>query len=266
MSISLGPAGSPARSTLEGIPQVKKLGLQAMEVEFVRGVRMSPGLAQQVGEAAAAHGIALSVHAPYYINLASHNSATVAASRRHILDSCERAHLMGASTVVFHPGCYGTHSPEDTYELIRHEILGLLDAIRDLSWDVALAPEVMGRLSQFGSFDDVLRLSKDTHCSLCIDVCHVYARNLGTIDYQRLFEGLTSLKRTAFHFHFSGVTYGPRGERSHETLERAGPAFEGFARRLLESGFGATVISESPVTWEDSLVMKAVLERLGYKF
>src|SRR3989338_2094963 len=102
--ILLGPAGSPAASTLDGIAAVKQLGLQAMEVQFTHGIVMSLGLAERICDANK-HGISLSIHAPYYITLASDEKA--AASRKRILDSCERGHLMGAGRIVFHPGYYG---------------------------------------------------------------------------------------------------------------------------------------------------------------
>ena len=74
--ILLGPAGSPVSSTLDGIRKVKELGLQAMEVEFVRGIGMSNELAKKCGAAAKEENIQLSIHAPYYINLASPEKAT----------------------------------------------------------------------------------------------------------------------------------------------------------------------------------------------
>lgn len=264
MRILLGPAGSPAGSTLEGIAAVKRLGLQAMEVEFVRGVRMSPELAGKVGEERRKHGIALSVHAPYYINLASEDEKKTEDSKKRILDSCERAHLMGASPVVFHPGYYGKRSREETYEIIKSGISEIQDTVKENRWRAALAPEVMGRLSQFGDFDETISLAKELDCALCIDICHIYARNLGRINYEEIFSRLEELKR-ALHFHFSGVKYGLKGEISHQVLN-SNPSFEGFAKRLLESGFDATIISESPITWEDSLKMKNTLEKLGHRF
>ena len=70
-----GTAGAPLstkdRSSIGGVRRIRELGLGCMEVEFVRGVRMGEGTAAEVGRVAREAGVALSVHAPYYINLNS---------------------------------------------------------------------------------------------------------------------------------------------------------------------------------------------------
>ncbi len=90
MQIRLGPAGVPIAcngSSIDGVNCVKELGLQAMEIEFVRGVKMSLALAKQLGETAKSSDIELSIHAPYFINLASAEKEKIAASKVRILDS-----------------------------------------------------------------------------------------------------------------------------------------------------------------------------------
>ncbi|MFN4133105.1 MAG: TIM barrel protein, partial [Candidatus Hadarchaeales archaeon] len=93
--ICLGPAGVPLsskdRSTIGGLSHIASLGLNAMEVEFVRGVAMSNEMAQEVGEVARKLGIVLSVHCPYFINLCSDDRKKIEASKKRILDSAERA-------------------------------------------------------------------------------------------------------------------------------------------------------------------------------
>ena len=98
--IRLGPAGSPGKSTLEGVQMVNDMGLQAMEVEFVRGVHMGIDLAREVGALAKKLDIELSIHAPYYINLASAEKKKIQESKKRILDSVERGHYLGARYVV----------------------------------------------------------------------------------------------------------------------------------------------------------------------
>src|SRR4030067_1275108 len=112
MIIKLGPAGSPAKSTLEGIREVKRLGLQSMEVEFVRGVHMGIPLAKECGAEAKKHGIELSVHAPYYINLASEDPKKQKESIQRILDSAERGNCLGVREIVFRPAYFGKADKE----------------------------------------------------------------------------------------------------------------------------------------------------------
>lgn len=267
MKIFLGPAGSPAKSTLEGISFVKKAGLHAMEVAFTHGVRMSSETAKQIGAENEANGLVLSIHAPYYINLASADAKKVEESKQRILSSCERAHRMGAKKVVFHAAYYGVLDREEVYEKVREEVKSMLETVKNSAWDVSILPETMGRESQFGSLDELVRLHKDTGAAPCVDPAHIYARNIGKIDFSEMFNKLEKTGQKQLHFHFSAINYGPKGERNHLVLGKGGPSFEEFSRELLGRKFReATIISESPVTWKDSLVMKGVLEKMGYSF
>lgn len=65
------PISSKSGSTLSGIERIHELGLNAMQVEFVHGVNMGLDLAKEVGKLAKKLKVQLSIHAPYYINLAS---------------------------------------------------------------------------------------------------------------------------------------------------------------------------------------------------
>ena len=265
MAILLGPAGSPSKSTLEGIGEVKRLGLQAMEVQFTHGVRMGNELAKQVGKEAEKHGIALSIHAPYYINLLSPEPEKVAASRKRILDSCERMHCLGGGPVVFHPGYYGKLEKEKALQLLEGEVKALVSAVEKNKWDkVIVAPETTGRVSQIGDLSETISLAKAAGCGFCIDFCHLYARGQGKIDYAETLDKLKFARH--LHIQFSGVKYGPRGEISHQPLSSGSPPFGPLAKELLKRKLSCRIISESPLTWRDSLEMKKVFERLGHGF
>jgi len=49
-------------------------------------------------------------------------------------------------------------------------------------------------------------------------------------------------------------------------LREGGPNFEDFAKEILKRKINITIISESPILEQDSLLMKRIFERLGYKF
>lgn len=261
VKILLGPAGSPTGITLTGISAVKELGLHAMEVQFTHGIKMSAELAAKIGEEQKRHNIALSIHAPYYINLISRDESKIQASKKRILDSCYLGHLMHATKVVFHPGYYGSHSKEDAYDETKLQIKEILGEIKKNRWNTEIAPETTGRDSQFGTLEETLRLAKELGCSFCIDVAHLYARNQGRIDFKELFDILEGYGQ--LHFQFSGVEFGKGGEKRHLILNSK-PDFYEFAKELLSRRISATIISESPVTWEDSLKMKAIFEELGH--
>jgi len=117
--INVGPAGSDGLGNLKGVQKAAALGLDCMEVAFTYGVRMDLKSAKAVGALAKEQGIILSVHAPYYINLASDEKEKFDASIIRILDSCEKAHAMGARNVVFHAGFYQKRTAAQTYDLMK---------------------------------------------------------------------------------------------------------------------------------------------------
>jgi len=254
--IRVGPAGSEGKGNLEGVKKVARMGLDCMEVEFTYGVRMRIEEAERVGGLARAKGVLLSVHAPYYINLASDEEEKVIASKKRILASCERAHALGAQNVVFHAGFYQKKTAAKTYELIKREILEIRDHISKEKWKVTLCPEVTGKPSQFGSLEEILELMKDTGCGITVDFSHLFARQQGQIDYAEILQVLPE----KFHAHFSGIEYGDKGERKHIKTEKK--FFEPLASELVKKKLDVTLINESPQPYKDAAMMKRILAKL----
>jgi len=254
--IKIGPAGSGGLGNIKGIRKVARMKMDCMEVEFTYGVRMSMDAASEVGVLAKENGIFLSVHAPYYINLASDEKEKLQASKQRILDSCERAHALGASNVVFHAGFYQQKTAEQTYALIKKAILQIQKKVSKNKWKVQLCPEVTGKPSQFGSVEELLKLTKETGCSICVDFAHLYARYQGNIDYAKVLKKLPK----KFHAHFSGIEYGPKGERKH--LKTTKKIFKPLAEALLKAGCNVTLICESPQPYKDAAMMKRTLSDL----
>jgi len=261
MKILLGPAGSPEKTTIDGLKTLHDLDLQAMEVAFTRGVKMGNETARQIRKENEKYNISLSIHAPYYINLNSLEKQKVKDSKKRILDTCERAHHMGAKRIVIHAGYYHENRKK-AYDNIRREIEELLEEVKRNQWDVEVLPETAGRASQFGDLDEIIQMNKDTKCGICVDPAHIFARNQGKINFEEIFDKLGKIKQKEYHFHFSGIAFGPSGERNHLTLGEGGPDFKSFAEELINRKKDVTVISESPITWKDSLVMKKILEKM----
>src|SRR3989338_6875416 len=132
--IKIGPAGSSGLGVLKGIEHTKQLGIDAAEVEFTYGVNMNSETAKQAGALAKKLGIDLSVHAPYYINLASEEKAKINASVVRIMQSCERAHQLGAKYVVFHAAFYGKRKPEEVEEMVIDGLIELAGKLKEKKW------------------------------------------------------------------------------------------------------------------------------------
>lgn len=254
--IKVGPAGSDGLGNLKGVEKVARLGLDCMEVAFTYGVRLDLETARSVGALAKEKGILLSVHAPYYINLASDEKEKFEASKKRILDSCERAHVMGARNVVFHAGFYQKRTVGETYQAIKDALDSLLNSIERNNWAIKLCPEITGKSSQFGSLAELLKLKKETGCGITVDFSHLYARQLGKIDYPRVLKRLPK----KFHAHFSGIEFSDKGEQRH--IRTTKQFFEPLAKALIDRKVDITIISESPKPYEDAVMMKNMITKL----
>lgn len=259
MKILFGPGGvgSPA---VNGLMHLHKLGLEAAEIEFTYGVNMKNEYAEEVGKVAAGLKISLSVHAPYYINLVSEDLLKRKASVKRILDSCERAHYLGAKFVVFHPAFYGKMNKNDVYDIVKEAIVFMMEIIKEKNWDVVLCPETTGKISAFGTLDELLKLSKETSCGVCVDFAHLRARYQGVVDYDKSCEILKKFDKEKITSHFSGIEWGNGGEKNHI------PTIESQAKELISAlvkhKISIRIINESPVNVEDSLMCKSIYERL----
>ncbi|MFQ6009868.1 MAG: TIM barrel protein [Candidatus Aenigmatarchaeota archaeon] len=266
--VKLGPAGIPlsarGMTSVDGVRKVKELGLQAMEIEFVRGVGMKNPTAKELGKVAKELKIELSIHAPYYINLSSMERIKIRQSMKRILDSCERGHHMGAKIVVFHPGYFGKFSKEKVEEMIVHACQEMSDKIKGNGWKVLLGPETTGKHSAFGSLEETIRLCRKVKgCKPVVDFAHLYARAMGNIDFGKVLSAVRAFGH--LHSHFSCINYTEKGERNHMILAAKKPDFRAVAGEILKKKMDITIISESPILEKDSLKMKKVFENLGYK-
>ncbi|MBI3413613.1 MAG: TIM barrel protein [Candidatus Aenigmarchaeota archaeon] len=272
MTVYIGTAGIPIstkrNSTIDGIKRIKELNLQCLEVEFVRGVAMGNETAKLIGKTAADLGIKLSAHAPYYINLNSDDKTKLEASKKRILDSMERAHHMGAEVIAVHASYYGKDTPEKTYSDTRNACADILEKAEKRGFgDVKLGLETMGKQSQFGSLEELIKLSKEIKIIPYIDWAHIFVRQNGVIDYSEILGQLVRLKIKKVHSHFENVKKNNAGEfvDVHIPIDHS-PPFEPLAKEIMKRKIDITLISESPLLEKDAIKMKNVLENLGYKF
>ncbi|MEM0063541.1 MAG: TIM barrel protein [Metallosphaera sp.] len=273
VNIYLGPAGIPislrGKGSKEAIKFISKIKLNAMEIEFVRGVKMSLKTSRELGEAAREYGVRLSVHAPYYINLCSPERDKVEASKRRIYESVERAHEMGADAIAIHAGYYGRFSEEQCYSMIKDSLIEIIDKMKENGIDgVKLGVETMAKETAFGTIDEVIRISKEVEGVIpYIDWSHTFARQGGKIDYDEILSRLEKeLRLTHINSHFQSLKFSKgRFIDVHETVDKNAPPFRPLAETLLKRDISITLICESPKMEEDALVMKSILESLGYK-
>jgi len=177
--------------------------------------------------------------------------------KKRILDSCERGHYLNAKYIVFHAAYYGKHSKEEGYDLVKKEIMEMQNKIKNNNNNVILAPETTGKPSQFGTMDELLRLSRETGCGFCVDFSHLLARDR-KLDYDELFNKLKDIKH--LHCHFSGIEYGEKGEKRHVITPV--DKIRELLKYVKKYNKDVTIINESPDPFGDCVKMKKVLNQL----
>lgn len=276
-----GPAGNSESFAAEGHKKSEDApawlaarGLTAFEYQCGRGVHVGAETAQKIGAAAAANGIQMSVHAPYFINLSSEEHERVEKNIAYVLDTARAAAALGAQRMVVHCGGQGKLTREramrNTHENVRR-ILRALDEAHLTGCTVCL--ETMGKKSVLGSAEEVCELvAADDRLLPCIDFGHLNCRTGGGMrtraDVQRLFdrmENTIGIERTrVFHAHFSHIEYNDKGEVRHLTFADTvyGPDFLPVAQETAARGYAPTFICESAGTQaEDAAFMMELYRR-----
>lgn len=263
-----GTAGIPNStskpSTENGIKRVRELGLEAMEVEFVRGVKLSETKAMKIRDVAKENKVILTAHAPYYINLLSTDSTKVKASLNRIYQTAKIAWIFEGWSIVFHPGYYGKFKPKEALKIIKKHLKELIKKLRDEGIKIWVRPEIMGGLAEFGSLEEILEISYGLEMVLpCMDFAHLYARTLGKInDYITFRNVMTAVEKIfgrlgveSMHIHVSGMLYGERGEIKHLNLNESSFNYRDLLKVLKEFNVHGVLISESPNLEDDALLM-----------
>ncbi len=267
--IYLGPAGVPlsckGRTTLEGVLHVQDLGLNAMEVQFVRGIQMDEEYALEVGEAGRDSEVRLAVHSPYYTNIASDDEDTIEKSIDKIAASGYFGDIMKAEVVVAHTGFYTSLDQEETTQKALESATLLRDHFRDNKFHPNLGLEVMGKKKTYGDLDQIVHLCQEVDGLVpVVDWAHVHARSNGGLktkeDFLEVFETLEPLGLDHLHSYFTGVKYNDGSEVHHTPIKKGDLRPEPLFEAILERDEDITIISNSPLVEHDAMYLKIRLE------
>jgi deoxyribonuclease IV len=265
-AIRVGPARFPARDAPEqAIALLLERGYSACELDFESGFWLDYPGAARVGELARAADIALSVHAPLFA-FPGHPDERKSKQALGALDrTAGLAAACGAELVVIHPGFWLGRDRDRTLDDVVTWLEGLRERLEAKERAVPFGLEVMGRVNELGSIDDVLEVaSRLAWIRPVVDFAHMHATTDGAFTDAEAFaaplaEADGVLEPGApFHIHFSDIAYANRNETKHlpygEGTLRADPLRDALGRFERP----ATVISESPDE-ASSQAIKAVL-------
>ena len=278
LSFRFGTVGSPTGTpkkpggSVGAIEFSKSIGLEALELGWVRAVRVSEKTCEAIKATGEEQGVSLSVHAPYFINLNA-DETEWPKSRQRLMDAAHYGNLAGATDIIFHPGSYFERPPEEVLKVAIPRLKGCIDELRAAGNPVTLRPETMGKSAMLGSLEDTLAMSKAIKgVEPCLDFAHLHARpGDGTVNtYDEWSKYLESYSKALgkkslnhLHIHLSGIEYGPKGEKNHLKLEEADLDLKALLRALKDFGCAGRILCESPVMEEDALLMLKTWEEVS---
>ena len=261
-------AGMPLRtgkgSYKEAFNIIREMNLDGMELEFVHGVRMSPENKAVAENNANEHGMIITAHAPFYINLNSKEEEKIEASVQRIIETASTAFSVGGYSITFHAAFYMGKDKEIVYNQVKSQIEKINDTLHRDTIDIWIRPETTGKSTQWGDIDEIVRLSKEFDNVLpCIDFSHIHARTAGEYntydEFCEILEKLGTIGNYAienFHGHLAGIDYGAKGEKKHLNLENSDMNYKDLLRAMKSFGVKGSLVCESPNIEDDALLLK----------
>ena len=175
---------------------LKGFGLDAYEYQCGNGVRCGEATAKKISAEAEKNGIIMSVHSPYYINLATTEEEKREGSINYIMQSAQLVKYLGGDRIVVHSGALGKLTREEALSFAKKTLtLARTELISNGFENVRLCIETMGKINQLGNLDEVMELCRlDESFLPCIDFGHLNARTLGGLktkaDFDEIFDAI----------------------------------------------------------------------------
>ena len=222
---------------------------------------------EELGDLAREMDIELSLHTPYYLDLADADGLAEK-SVRSVIWGGMLAAAMGSPIVVTHLGMFGELEPKEAMNRIAKNLRLIRDAYKRGKIRSRLGIEASGRTEVVGSLDELLTLVKNAKGVLpVLNFAHVHARGFGLFKRPEDFDDvLTKVEKVSdgghIHAHFSGVEHADGNELRYTPIKKGDLRFEPLAECLLDEDYDLTIVSSSPLLEHDAMYMKVILERV----
>jgi deoxyribonuclease IV len=272
-SFRFGTVGSPLSApkkpggSVGAILRLKELGLDALELGWVRAVRVTEETCAAIRACASEQDVKISIHAPYFINLNATNDEWIN-SRKRLMDAAIYGNLAGATDIIFHPGSYFGNPASEVLPIAIKRLQGCQEELSSTGNPVTLRPETMGKSAMLGSLEDTLAMAKALPgVEPCIDFAHLHARpGDGSINTYEEFslileqygKALGEKALARLHIHLSGIQYGEKGEREHLPLKESDLNIKGLFKALSSFHCQGRILCESPIMEDDAVYMKTL--------
>jgi deoxyribonuclease IV len=270
--LHFGPARVPSRdSPEEAVAILQQQGFTACEIDFEGKFWMDYPWAERFGELAREADIVLSVHAPIAGFMGHAERGKKLNMAVGMLDhSAGIAKAAGAEVVVFHPGFLLGRERDAAIDSVVEQLGELRERLERKERAVPFGIEIMGRVRELGTADDVFAISKRTGwVRPVLDFAHLHAVSDGAFtEAKRFVEILAGADAVLppgvpFHIHFSDIAFANRNETKHlpygEGTLRAAPLGEA----LTQFERPATVITESPDLESDEAIRAELYAAVG---
>jgi deoxyribonuclease-4 len=254
-AIRFGPAFVASRERPEdAVEYLVQRGYAACEIDFEGGFWMDWDYASRLGAVAADHGIALSIHAPIAAFVGHVDRGKKLRMAVGMLDhTAGLARACGAAPVVFHPGFLLGREREAAIAAVVEQLGELRERLAGKERDVPFGVEVMGRVRELGSLEDVVAIASQVPwVRPVLDFAHLHAVTDGGYTEADAFAAALDAADAVmepgvpFHIHFSDISFANRNEKSHLPYGEGTLRAEPLAEALAGHERPATVISESP--------------------
>jgi len=265
--LHFGPARVPSQESPEAaIELLLERAYTACEIDFEQKFWMDYPWAERFGELARDNGIVLSVHAPIAGFMGHVERDKKQRMAVGMLDhSAGVAVAAGAEVVVFHPGFLLGRERADAIDSVVEQLGELRERLEGKGRAVPFGVEVMGRVRELGTADDVIEISRRLGwVRPVLDFAHMHATSDGAFtEVEPFAEALGAaddvLEAGApFHIHFSDIQFANRNETKHLPYGEGTLRAEPLAEALSQFDRPATVISESP-NEESHQAIRAIL-------
>jgi len=253
--IRLGPSGLPdAPSFEEAAATLTARGYRACEIGFAGGFWLDYDAAPGLRAALAAEDIVLSVHAPLAAFMGHVEREKKFKMALGMLDhTAGLAKAAGAELVVFHPGFLLGRERERAIADVVDQLGDLRERLEAKDRLVPFGVEVMGRVRDLGTLDDILAIASQVDfVRPVLDFAHMHATSDGAYtDVDTFASALGATDEVIepgapFHIHFSDIAYANRNETKHLPYGEGTLRVEPLRDALERFERPATVISESP--------------------